>query len=222
MVFLNTDNIRPRSETDYLGDDQSPIFDVENVRPGDYIETPEEIESYLRSAQREYTQLVVYHTSTDYTQNFDRDQLVTWYRNEYDISDVNYHFLLLRDGRIQINKSIEEQTEHTPVANHNPFSISLAFMGGLNNGKQDIDSSAGAQWRTFRKFMACFYSVLPGGQVFGHSDINPNAVDPGFDVVRYANKAFGKRNTLLNSTARERGALGVSDLIRASRDRGFK
>ena len=35
-------------------------------------------------------------------------------------------------------------------------------------------------------------------------------------------KAFGKRNTLLNSTARERGALGFSDLIRASRDRGFK
>lgn len=51
MVFLNTDNIRPRSETDYLGDDQSPIFDVENILPGDYIETPEEVESYLRSSQ---------------------------------------------------------------------------------------------------------------------------------------------------------------------------
>ena len=95
-------------------------------------------------------------------------------------------------------------------------------MGGLNDGVQDIDTSSGAQWRTFRKFMACFYSVLPGGQAFGHSDINLNAVDPGFDVVKYVENIFNKRNTLRNVTAREKGSLDVNALISESRNRGFR
>lgn len=221
MSVINPD-IKDTTGSENLGDDRTTIFDALTAQVGDYIETAEELESYLRSSRREYTEVVVYHTSTDYRQNFTRDELLNWYSLEYGLSDVNYHFLLLRDGRIQINKSINEETSHTPVENHIPHSISIAFVGGLNDGVQDIDTSSGAQWRTFRKFMACFYSVLPGGQAFGHSDINLNAVDPGFDVVKYVENIFNKRNTLRNITAREKGSLDVNALISESRNRGFR
>jgi len=221
MSVINPD-IKDTSGSENLGDDRTTIFDALTAQVGDYIETAEELESYLRSSRREYTEVVVYHTSTDYRQNFTRDELLNWYSLEYGLSDVNYHFLLLRDGRIQINKSINEETDHTFVKNHIPHSISIAFVGGLNDGVQDIDTSSGAQWRTFRKFMTCFYSVLPGGQAFGHSDINLDAVDPGFDVVRYVENIFNKRNTLRNVTAREKGSLDVNALISESRNRGFR
>lgn len=221
MSVINPD-IKNTSGSENLGDDRTTIFDALTAQVGDYIETAEELESYLRSSRREYTEVVVYHTSTDYRQNFTRDELLNWYSLEYGLSDVNYHFLLLRDGRIQINKSINEETPHTSIENHVPHSISIAFVGGLNDGVQNIDTSSGAQWRTFRKFMACFYSVLPGGQAFGHSDINLNAVDPGFDVVKYVENIFNKRNTLRNVTAREKGSLDVNALISESRNRGFR
>lgn len=221
MSVINPD-IKNTSGSENLGDDRTTIFDALTAQVGDYIETAEELESYLRSSRREYTEVVVYHTSTDYRQNFTRDELLNWYSLEYGLSDVNYHFLLLRDGRIQINKSINEETPHTSIENHVPHSISIAFVGGLNDGVQNIDTSSGAQWRTFRKFMACFYSVLPGGQAFGHSDINLNAVDPGFDVVKYVENIFNKRNTLRNITAREKGSLDVNALISESRNRGFR
>jgi hypothetical protein len=64
--------------------------------------------------------------------------------------------------------------------------------------------------------------MLPGGQAFGHSDINENATDPGFDVVKYVENSFGKRNTLRNADAITQGSLTVRELIDASRARGFK
>jgi hypothetical protein len=221
MVVIDP-NVKDISVSEYLGNERSSIFDVLTAQVGDYIETAEELESYLRSSRREYTEVIVYHTSTDYKQNFNRDELLSWYNIEYEISDINYHFLLLRDGRIQINKLINEETAHTNVENHVPYSISLAFVGGLNDGIQDIYTASGAQWKTFRKFMTCFYSILPGGQAFGHSDINLNAVDPGFDVLKYVENIFGKRNTLRNVDARELGSLDVNTLINESRYRGLR
>ena len=39
-----------------------------------------------------------------------------------------------------------------------------------------------------------FYKVFPGGQVFGHNDIETNQPDPGFSVPDYAFKKFKKQN----------------------------
>jgi len=209
-------------QSDFLGDDVNPIFDVDKVEVGDIIETPEELESYLRSSRREYTEVIVYHTSSDYRQNFKRDELVDWFSNQYGLDDINFHFLILRDGRIQINKLINSTPAHTTVTNHLQHSVGIAFVGGLNDGIQDINSCSASQWNTFHKFMKTFYTILPGGQAFGHSDINLNATDPGFDVVKYVENSFGKRNTLKNTDARTQGSLTIRGLIDASRERGFK
>lgn len=209
-------------QSDFLGDDVNPVFDVNNVKVGDIIETAEELEAYLRSARREITQAIVYHTSSDYRQNFKREELLAWYAEQYNQDEVNFHFLILRDGRIQVNQLIDSIPPHTAMENHLEYSVSVAFVGGLNDGVQDINSCSSVQWNTFHKFMKSFYVMLPGGQAFGHSDINDQATDPGFDVVKYVENSFGKRNTLRNADAKRIGSLSVYDLIDASRRRGFK
>jgi len=219
------DRFDPNSKTlsaDFMGDDISPVFDALNAKPGDYIETSEEIESYLRSSRREYTQAIICNTHTDFKQNLDRDGLRDWYKQSYEQLDINYHFLILRDGRIQINKGINEEPPFTPVDIHVPFSISIAMVGGMKDGLYDIDTCSPNQWKTLRAFLKVFYTILPGGQVFGHSDINLNAPDPGFDAVRYVETSFGKRNTLRNADARAKGSLSIYDLIGESRRRGFR
>ena len=96
------------------------------------------------------------------------------------------------------------------------------MVGGMKDGEYDIDTCSANQWKTLRAFLKTFYTILPGGQVFGHSDINPYAPDPGFDAVRYVEKSFGKRNTLRNADARAKGSLSIYDLIGESRRRGFR
>ena len=202
--------------------DKNPVFKPSEVSEGDYIETSEELETYLRSCYREYTEVVVYNTKTDYRQKFERQDLINWYIANFDSIEVPFHFLILQDGRIQICQDINSATNHTTIYNHLARSISIAFVGGFKNGYQDINTCSPAQWKTFRKFMRTFYTILPGGQVWGHSDINDKAFDPGFNVVSYVEKAFGSRNTLTVDQARRLGAVTTEELIDLSRARGFR
>ncbi len=202
--------------------DKTPVFLSTEISEGDYIETSEELETYLRFSYREYTEVIVYNTKTDYRQKFERQDLINWYSTNLDIDDVPFHLLILQDGKIQICQDINKITNHTPVANHLDRSISIAFVGGYNNGYQDIDTCSPAQWKTFNKFMKVFYTIVPGGQAWGHSDINDTAYDPGFNVVSYVEKAFGSRNTLTIKQAKSLGAVSIETLINLSRARGFK
>ena len=226
-VFLNRglDSLIDPSTKSYTTSfefDKNPVFKPTEVSEGDYIETSEELETYLRSCYREYTEVVVYNTKTDYRQKFERQDLINWYTANFDTTEVPFHFLILQDGRIQVCQNINTVTNHTTATNHLDRSISVAFVGGFKNGYQDIDTCSPAQWKTFRKFLKMFYTILPGGQVWGHSDINDRAFDPGFNVVSYVEKAFGSRNTLTVDQARRLGAVSVERLIDLSRARGFR
>jgi len=202
--------------------DKNPVFKPTEVSEGDYIETSEELETYLRSCYREYTEVIVYNTKTDYRQKFERQDLINWYIENFDSSDIPFHFLILQDGRIQICQDINKVTDHTTAINHLDRSISIAFVGGFRDGYQDIDTCSPGQWKTFNKFMKVFYTILPGGQAWGHSDINGKSFDPGFNVVSYVEKAFGKRNTMTKDQARSLGAVSTKRLIGLSRARGFR
>ena len=70
--------------------------------------------------------------------------------------------------------------------------------------------------------MKVFYTILPGGQAWGHSDINDKTFDPGFNVEAYVEKAFGKRNTMTKNQAKQMGAVSTKRLIGLSRARGFR
>jgi hypothetical protein len=208
----------------YLTDfplDKTPVFIPSEVKEGDYIETYEALETYMRSCEREYTQVVVYNTKTDYRQRFEKEDLENFYRSEMNISEIPFHFLILQNGNIQVNKLIGKTTNHTTASNHLQRSISIAFVGGFNNGVQDMNTCTPGQWKTFKKFIKCFYSILPGGQVWGHDNINPSAYDPGFNVIRYIEKSFSKRNTLRISQLSDYGAPTTETLISMSRERGF-
>lgn len=202
-------------------DDKTPVFIPSEVKEGDYIESYEELETYLRSADREFTQIVVHNTRTDYRQRFEKTELEYFYKNDLGISDLPFHFLILQDGRIQVNKLIDKVANHTKSTNHIQRSISLAIVGGFNDGVQNINTATPGQWKTFKKFLKCFYSILPGGQVWGHDNIQPGAYDPGFDVVKYIDRSFNKKNTVRESELDKYGAPTVEALITLSRKRGF-
>ena len=48
------------------------------------------------------------------------------------------------------------------------------------------------QYTTLEKFLTAFYSRYPGGNVFGHNDLDVDEIDPYFDVQDYIEKVFRK------------------------------
>lgn len=86
--------------------------------------------------------------------------------------------------------------------NHNKYSIGICIIGGIAapSGSPEFErylskkSITTRQWDTIDGLFKTFYRAYPGGQAFGHNDIEENEVDPGFDVPQYVFTRFKKRN----------------------------
>jgi len=104
------------------------------------------------------------------------------------------------------------------INNHNKYSIGICIIGGIAapSGSPDFErflsksSITSAQWDTIDNLFKTYYKVFPGGQAFGHNDIESKEIDPGFSVPDYVFTKFKKQN--IDSTR----ALSVKELNQAT------
>ena len=206
---------------DIVGGASIPITKVDNVSSRTFLQTYEEMEAYLRSSFREITEVIVSDTDTtrDVEVNYDTLRLNDVGVREF--TDVANHFLIMQDGALQVCRPISKAGQHSlPI--HNPNSIGLLFAGGVLGNKKSTSiirsnkSYTMQQLNTFDAFMKAFYTVVPGGQAWGHNDIDPDRrADPHFNVPRYVQKKFNKFNTQTIEEKRENGSLTIDQLIEA-------
>ena len=204
-----------------LGVPSVPITNMNNIPARTFLQTYEEIEAYIRSSQRDITEVVVHATDTSRDMFVDYDVLSAWEVIQRGKSDVGYHLIILRDGSLQVCRSISKMGAHT-LRGHNPNSIGIAFVGGkIGNRKstkvlRSHKSYTMEQFNTFDAFMRAFYTVIPGGQAWGHNNIDPNRrSDPHFNVPLYVQKKFNKFNIQTIEETRLYGSLTIDELIEA-------
>ena len=191
----NTSNSIQRS-----GGNQPPVGD--GTFP--FLNSEEEIVRYLQAATREIT-TVVWHWTANYTdQGYVGSEQVNQYHLEK-FGGIGYHFIVKRDGSIQIGRDINTIGAH--VKGFNTRSIGISFVAGYKCASSKysgeppyseigVESITQAQHESFVKFMSAWYKVYPGGQAWGHADFprNSGKVDPGFDVSKRCYELFGKKN----------------------------
>lgn len=170
-----------------------------------FLNSEEEIVRYLQGATREIT-TVVWHWTAHYT---DQGHIGSEQINESHIArgwnGIGYHFIVKRDGSIQVGRDINATGAH--VGGFNTRSIGISFVAGYKCPSTKYkgippfsevgpESITLAQHASFKKFMTAWYKVYPGGQAWGHVDFprNSGKVDPGFDVAARVYELFGKRN----------------------------
>ena len=208
----------PSVVEDIIGIPSIPVIDYQNVPPQTILQTFEETEAYIRSSLREITEVVVH--ATDTTRDVPVDYSVLYFKDtDRGFSDVGYHLLILRNGGLQVCRSISKVGAHC-LKGHNRYSIGIAFVGGLEGNrkqgkiKRSSKTFTNEQWNTFNMFMKAFYTVIPGGQAWGHNSIEPQKKpDPYFDVPAYISARFGKENTQSVLETRQEGALSIAELI---------
>lgn len=170
-----------------------------------FLNSEEEIVRYLQGATREIT-TVVWHWTAHYT---DQGHIGSEQINASHIArgwnGIGYHFIVKRDGSIQVGRDINTTGAH--VGGFNTRSIGISFVAGYKcpstkyrgippHSEVGPESITLAQHASFNKFMSAWYKVYPGGQAWGHVDFprNSGKVDPGFDVAARVYELFGKRN----------------------------
>ena len=165
------------------------------------IPTEQQLEAELRSATREITEVVIHWSATFLDQDIGANEIHAWHQQAgYD--GIGYHYVIRKDGTIERGRPIQKIGAHAKVNQHNLRSIGLCLVGGytvpselaLQNPSTGKESFTNAQTDALYSFMKTFYRVWPGGQAFGHSQTDPNKIDPGFPVGTYIKNEFNKEN----------------------------
>jgi hypothetical protein len=161
------------------------------------IETQENLVYYLENARDQRLSgsnrirgLIVHHTDTYENMNTTAEEIDRWHL-EKGFSEIGYHIVLLRDGRIQIGRLATKTGAHALKGGYNSNTIGIAFVGGLvgNAGAPKVRSKntfTDLQWAAFDKFLQAWLQVFPDSFQKGHRDTDPGGrTDPEFNVEEY-------------------------------------
>lgn len=167
------------------------------------IDSKEELIADLQAAKREITEVVVHHTFTGLNVNIKAEDINIFSERDYGKS-IPYHYVFTRDGFIQRGRPISVELDIPLANNHQQRSIQVCFVGGLNTPEGSARtpdfqkhlskrSFTREQWAAFDLFIDALYTVYPYTQMLGHSSIDPENLDPGFDPSEYVESKFGKK-----------------------------
>jgi N-acetylmuramoyl-L-alanine amidase len=167
-----------------------------------YIESLEEMTADLRAITRSVSTTIVHWTANYIDDNHVDAQLIKQMHIARGWSTIGYHYIIKRDGSIQRGRNPNQTGAHAK-SSHNPYSIGISFVAGYNcpngtanpEGYVSADSINSAQWAAFDTYLKAFYTVYPGGEVWGHQDTDPwNKIDPMTNMTAYVKNKFGKTN----------------------------
>lgn len=167
------------------------------------VSSVEELDAEFGNVFRQITELVIHATET-YTNKDIGAVEINNLQVELGHEGIGYHYVIRRDGRLQRGRPVNRIGEHAVVNGHDTYSIGIAMVGGLNvssgdNNPTDYRSAQSftrEQFTTLEKFVNSYYRRYPGGQVFGHNDIDASEFDPYFDVQDYIESVFRKENKI--------------------------
>lgn len=162
------------------------------------------------------------------------DRGVEWIRTihvrDFGWSDVGYHYVIRRDGRIENGRPEERIGAH--VRGKNKDSLGVCLIGGVDeNGKAEANYTD-AQYKSLRKLLDSLKLKYPNAKILGHRDLSPDMDGdgvieshewvkecPSFDVRKWLKHSYVTNKTtgeLLGESKRVKGAaVGSAGLIPA-------
>ena len=97
-------------------------------------------------------------------------------------TDIGYHFLIRRDGDVEVGRSIERAGAH--VKGKNAYSIGVAYSGGINAVTGlEWDTRTPEQKKSLKTLVNALREVFPSiTSVHGHNEVDPAKSCPCFNV----------------------------------------
>ena len=181
-----------------------PTVDVADT--SGFVSSVEELEYDMGSAERPISEMIVHWSETFSNANLTGDNL-----EELTGAGGNaFHYIIRRDGSVERGVPIKEAGSHTE--GHNKYSIGVCLVGGVLpaneeevissvNEKMSSNTLTRSQYNTLYQVFRVFFSQYPGAQALGHSDVDPTAEGPGFEVQDYVRNLFGKVSLYTDPTS---------------------
>lgn len=127
--------------------------------------------------------LTVHCSATPPTMDIGANEIRSWHVNDNGWSDIGYHFVIRRDGKIEPGRPLDRQGAH--VGGHNKDNVGVCLIGGTDAHKRSEDNFTDEQFSALRHLMTELQSNygIKDKDVKGHRDWPGVAKScPSFDV----------------------------------------
>jgi N-acetylmuramoyl-L-alanine amidase len=116
-------------------------------------------------------------------------QIRKWHMEERRWRDIGYHYVIKRDGTIELGRPISEAGAH--AKGHNEFSVGICLVGGMDKktGKA-VNDYTDKQWAQLEILIKGLRDKLSKEQtvvpiVCGHNSLTTTKTCPNFDVEEW-------------------------------------
>ena len=127
---------------------------------------------------RTITLIVIHCSAVKPYQTSSVAQIDTWHRQRGFKLGIGYHYVVRRNGEIEIGRP--EWLVGAHCKNHNKYSIGVCYEGGLNARGQPADTRTPEQKAALRTLLEDLHRRYPRAIIVGHHDLDPMKDCPVF------------------------------------------
>ena len=102
--------------------------------------------------------------------------------------DIGYHFVIRRDGRIEVGRPICDVGAHCRAAGMNRVSVGVCLVGGMAprmDRKIDEDNFMSGQMASLVLLAQTLKKIYPGATLAPHSQYDKARTCPVFDIDKF-------------------------------------
>lgn len=128
---------------------------------------------------RNINKIIVHCSATPEGKDFSVVDIRRWHLQR-GFSDIGYHFVIYRDGSVNIGRPLQKSGAH--CSGHNKNSIGVCYIGGVaTDGKTPKDTRTSAQKDSLVRLITELRQQFPNASVHGHREF-ANKACPCFNA----------------------------------------
>ena len=126
--------------------------------------------------------LVVHCSATKPSMDIGLREIKRWHVDDNGWRDVGYHYIIRRNGEVELGRSNRDTGAHAAGYNHK--SISLCMVGGMAADNSAENNFTAQQWTALLDLVKQIKVDYPEANVIGHNEISDKEC-PSFDVQQW-------------------------------------
>ncbi len=131
---------------------------------------------------RKNTDYIIIHCSaTKPSMNIGAYEIDRWHR-ERGWLEIGYHFVVKRNGAIELGRPMEAVGAH--AKGYNDKSVSVCLIGGVNDKLKPDNNYTPEQWTSLDCSIKFIKKIYQDAEVIGHNEVSDKAC-PSFNVRNY-------------------------------------
>ena len=132
---------------------------------------------------RNITDYIVIHcAATKASMDIGLTEIRRWHVQDNGWRDVGYHYIIRRNGEVELGRSIRDTGAHAAGYNHK--SVSVCMVGGMAEDNSAENNFTAQQWTSLLAKVKELEVDFPNAKVIGHNEISEKEC-PSFDVQKW-------------------------------------